>query len=588
MSRHASLLRPGRAAGDRTLPPVLQTRDVLRAEVAPRHRLLQRKPSISAPDDAFEREADATADRVLRMADPHAISTAPPVVQRKCAACEDDGKTLHAKRALPAAGDAALDTAAAAQAAHRGGHPLSPDLRAYFEPRFGHDFSHVRVHTDGDAAMAARGVRARAYTLGRDIVFGAGQFAPSTTAGRHLIAHELTHVVQQRAAHGGIAPAVVQRQEATPAPKAGEVSPLVQKFIRGEATAAEKETLRRQLVDGQMPAVDVDALKQHLANEFGSAIANQLRAQGVLPGKAAAAPKTVGQVHIDTGAEVGDVHRYYKARVRLHLSGTMKTFAGGLEGTAETTIEVQGDKKAGSVTVTIAPPAGETALVSLIRAKAFPNGPIVLKFGEGALKALSMVTLDGSLDFTVTGDKNGKAGGLTIVSGDLPSDVSLDVSVSQSTTPPPTAAPTGASVLPPPRVFVTGGLAGKPLGGAFRVGFDAPLFTDTKTPVIYGGLGARASVDTQPSFAAGGAVFVGAHLSPITVQLAMEAGVIRGPVPTDPNAGAKTAPYFGAEVSASYKVLKHVEIMALASIIGGSKKDQPGSASIQAGAGFTF
>ena len=77
-----------------------------------------------------------------------------------------------------------------------GGVPLSPHQRAYFEPRFGRDFGQVRVHADAAAERSARGVNALAYTVGHDITFGAGQFAPETEVGRRLIAHELTHVVQ--------------------------------------------------------------------------------------------------------------------------------------------------------------------------------------------------------------------------------------------------------------------------------------------------------------------------------------------------------------------------------------------------------
>ncbi len=77
------------------------------------------------------------------------------------------------------------------------GQPLDPATRSFMEPRFGHDFSCVRVHTDGRAAASARDVSANAYTVGRNVVFGAGRFAPETHEGRRLIAHELTHVVQQ-------------------------------------------------------------------------------------------------------------------------------------------------------------------------------------------------------------------------------------------------------------------------------------------------------------------------------------------------------------------------------------------------------
>jgi hypothetical protein len=77
------------------------------------------------------------------------------------------------------------------------GQPLDVETRAFMEPRFGHDFSQVRVHTDAHAAESAHMVNALAFTVGRDVVFGAGQYAPKTMAGKRLVAHELTHVAQQ-------------------------------------------------------------------------------------------------------------------------------------------------------------------------------------------------------------------------------------------------------------------------------------------------------------------------------------------------------------------------------------------------------
>jgi hypothetical protein len=79
------------------------------------------------------------------------------------------------------------------------GRPLEPPVRAEMEARFGHDFSRVRVHTDARAAESARAVDALAYTVGPGIVFDTGRYAPGTPGGRALLAHELTHVVQQDA-----------------------------------------------------------------------------------------------------------------------------------------------------------------------------------------------------------------------------------------------------------------------------------------------------------------------------------------------------------------------------------------------------
>jgi hypothetical protein len=78
------------------------------------------------------------------------------------------------------------------------GQPLDGKTRAFFEPRFGHDFSHVRVHTGARAAESAQAVNALAYTVGRDVVFDTRQYMPTTSAGQRLLAHELTHVVQQQ------------------------------------------------------------------------------------------------------------------------------------------------------------------------------------------------------------------------------------------------------------------------------------------------------------------------------------------------------------------------------------------------------
>ncbi|ASC73523.1 hypothetical protein XM38_044900 [Halomicronema hongdechloris C2206] len=83
------------------------------------------------------------------------------------------------------------------------GQPLSRDIRGVVEPHFGHDFSQVRLHTGARSAQAAREINARAFTMGRHIVFGAGEYAPQTARGKRLLVHELTHVVQQGTARDG-------------------------------------------------------------------------------------------------------------------------------------------------------------------------------------------------------------------------------------------------------------------------------------------------------------------------------------------------------------------------------------------------
>jgi hypothetical protein len=131
-------------------------------------RPIQRKATVGVPGDPTER-----------------------------AAGEEEG-TIHRKRAPSAGAGAALDTAAAVRAPGHGGEALPKATREFFEPRFGHDFSAVRVHAGAEATRGARAVEARAYTLGKDIVFGRGEYAPGTAEGTRLLAHELTHVVQQK------------------------------------------------------------------------------------------------------------------------------------------------------------------------------------------------------------------------------------------------------------------------------------------------------------------------------------------------------------------------------------------------------
>jgi peptidoglycan hydrolase-like protein with peptidoglycan-binding domain len=173
---------------------------------------LQRKPTVSAPDDPLERQADVVADRVMRMSQGD-------VVQRVCKECEEEKKEQpQIQRTVSADSGAGLDVSGAVSAAQRSGAPLPADVRSFFEPRFGHDFSGVRVHTGGEAARAARGTEARAYTFGRDIVFGANEYAPHTAEGRRLLAHELAHVVQQGGSQS------IQRRVLTAAEQAAAIT----------------------------------------------------------------------------------------------------------------------------------------------------------------------------------------------------------------------------------------------------------------------------------------------------------------------------------------------------------------------------
>lgn len=132
-----------------------------------------------------------------------------PLLQRACACggtpgpsgeCEECRQKRQGTLQRAAIGSSLTGTAAppiVQDVLRSSGQPLDTGTRAFMEPRFGHDFSRVRVHTDENAADSARAVHALAYTVGQNVVFAAGQYAPHTRAGRKLIAHELTHTIQQ-------------------------------------------------------------------------------------------------------------------------------------------------------------------------------------------------------------------------------------------------------------------------------------------------------------------------------------------------------------------------------------------------------
>jgi hypothetical protein len=201
--------------------------------------LIQAKLTIGSPNDRYEQEADRVADAVMRMPEPSVqrqaeeeedeeIQAKPlageitPRVQRQVEPEEEEEELIQTKalseqitplvqrqeedeeeeeiqtKPLPSqTSEVVSDVETSINSIRGGGQPLPGSTRVFFEPRFGQDFSQVRVHTGAQEAESARAVNARAYTVGRDVVFGAGQYAPETTAGQRLLAHELTHVVQQ-------------------------------------------------------------------------------------------------------------------------------------------------------------------------------------------------------------------------------------------------------------------------------------------------------------------------------------------------------------------------------------------------------
>lgn len=153
---------------------------------------LQAKLTISQPGDAYEQEADRVSEQVMRM--PASETATSSTISE-----QDEGESLMSKEGKGSGGTQAIEGAPPIvnQVLTSGGQPLDAETRTFMESRFGQDFSHVRVHTDEQASESAEAVNARAYTVGKDMVFGVGQYEPGTSEGQRLLAHELTHVVQQ-------------------------------------------------------------------------------------------------------------------------------------------------------------------------------------------------------------------------------------------------------------------------------------------------------------------------------------------------------------------------------------------------------
>lgn len=165
--------------------------------------LLQTKLNVGSPDDPLEKEADAVADRVMRMPEENFI-------QRKCSSCEqEEEKQAHRKPISESITSfiqakhnaekvsASDETSQSIQSSKGNGSPLGSDIQTFMSDRFNNDFSGVSIHTDSNAVQLNRDLNARAFTVGNDIYFNQNEYQPQSSEGKQLLAHELTHTLQQ-------------------------------------------------------------------------------------------------------------------------------------------------------------------------------------------------------------------------------------------------------------------------------------------------------------------------------------------------------------------------------------------------------
>ncbi len=169
----------------------------------------QPKLTINQPNDFYEQEADVVSEHVMQMPfsknknaffKPFNISSLESYINinRLCEDCEEKEK-LQRKKDSTGKVNAGNELESFVEGLNSGGDALPDNTRSFFEPRFGYDFSDVKVHTNSEANQSAQSINALAYTSGNNIVFNKNQFSPETDSGKKLLAHELTHVVQQNA-----------------------------------------------------------------------------------------------------------------------------------------------------------------------------------------------------------------------------------------------------------------------------------------------------------------------------------------------------------------------------------------------------
>lgn len=177
-----------------------EERPVISGNLCPKCRV-QRKPLLETMTPIVQRqESEEEAEEEL-------LQTK-PLIQRQTDEEEEEEGMIQAKADAGQTPQLSPEASSQILGLRGGGQALDASTRAYMEPRFGHDFSRVRIHTDNRAADLAREINARAFTLSNDVVFGAGQYSSGSYSGRRLLAHELTHVVQQ---NRGLNPSPVAR-----------------------------------------------------------------------------------------------------------------------------------------------------------------------------------------------------------------------------------------------------------------------------------------------------------------------------------------------------------------------------------------
>ncbi|MBB4804826.1 hypothetical protein HNP38_000098 [Chryseobacterium defluvii] len=229
---------------------------------------IQKKLSVGSADDSYEAEADRVADQVMKM---QGSSSQPAhtgaLLQRKCAACEQEEKlqmkpltesiTPLIQRSSSESGGVAPDPMESQiNSGKGGGNRMDAETESFMESRFSADFSNVKIHTGNEAVQMSRELSAQAFTVGNDIYFNEGKYDPNSDHGKHLLAHELTHTIQQ----GNRIQAKSEHR--------------IQRYLEGNGTAGSAIGNAYRIADDLSAAVKVGYPNHDLYAEAGKAAAS--------------------------------------------------------------------------------------------------------------------------------------------------------------------------------------------------------------------------------------------------------------------------------------------------------------------------
>jgi Domain of unknown function (DUF4157) len=266
---------------------------------------VQGKLIVNAPGDKYEREADRIAEQVMRM-------PAPP----RAELAEDQQQEAKVQPAIQRSGDGAVasggEFAQQLNAGRGRGQPLPSALKTEFEAKFGADFSGVTIHADAQADGLSHSIQAEAFTQGRDIYVGGGQYAPNSMEGKRLLAHELTHVVQQngqgspkvRGNHGGLVisrldnAVTIQRKLDTSKYKKmpnKNLGHAIQQYNESQIKKVKVETGTKEYDEAQMVELEALQLIEALTSEW-------LAKSGTL--KTESASKLISELIVDVMREI--------------------------------------------------------------------------------------------------------------------------------------------------------------------------------------------------------------------------------------------------------------------------------------------